>query len=54
MLLKIQTTLKIEGGSFDAQYFNEIIVLIKEFKKHLDKKLVPEKEMQQEGKEEST
>lgn len=53
MLAKIENALKMEGGTFFPQYFNDLLELLKIFKENLDKKLVSFIEMEEEGKEES-
>ena len=50
MLAKIENALKMEGGTFFPQYFNDLLELLKVFRDNLDKKLVPYLEMQEEGK----
>ena len=50
MLLKIQYALKVEGGNFEAQNLNNLLELIQEIQKNLDKKLGTKTEMEEEGK----
>ena len=41
MLENIEIALKMEGGTFIPQVFNDMLELIKYFKENLNKKLVP-------------